>query len=226
MVALRTLLNCPNPSTAPTNCSCAGHNEPSIACNTTQKALWDGSWASAAADCIKVTPDMQDDWGKHDFHYPSNYANTCAQSGKEPGSYHCTWVSGNESSHEFAAGPNYNSNWNSEAWCTDTFCWVDPCTCDKTDIVKSTWLNEHYSYSACGSVDQYTAPMCTDTTVQTTCQATSGCKWVADAATPAPPTPAPAPTPPTPAPKSADASGANIVKLSATIVFMLLSFKS
>jgi len=185
MVSLRTALKCPDPTTVPTDCACTANTEAKVTCNAANKKLWDGTvnkrapgnWGGQAEQCIKVTPDKQDDWAKHDFDYPSNYANTCDQSGKEPGSYHCTWVAGKEKTHKFAVGDSYNSKWDSESWCSDNFCWVDPCNCDKLDVTKSSWLNGYYSYSMCGSTDKYTPVACDTYKDETKCTAVTGCKW-------------------------------------------------
>lgn len=185
MVALRTTAKCADPATVPTGCACSPNKEPKVACNAANKKLWDSTAAVPWPDystgpetiCIKVTPDKQMDWAKHDFHYPHSYANTCDQAGKEPGSYHCTWVK--DKTHTFAAGDGYNSKWDSEGWCTDKFCWVDPCKCDKIDIGKSSWLDGYYSYSLCGQADQYTPVVCSDKS-EADCPGTVGCKWTAD----------------------------------------------
>jgi len=181
MVSLREKAKCTNPATVPTGCKCTANKEPQVTCNAANKATWDGSaggtaktWAAADAKCIKVTPDKQQDWTKHDYHYPANYANTCEQAGMEPGSYHCTWIK--NKTHTWG-GAGYNSKWDSEDWCTDKFCWVDPCACDKIDISKSSWLNGYYSYSLCGQADQYTPVACSANTDKTVCTGTAGCKW-------------------------------------------------
>jgi len=163
------------------------NKEPQAACNADNKKLWDGitglekasTWGNASAKCIKVTPDKQMDWAKHDFHYPASYANTCDQAGKEPGSYHCTWVK--DVNHTWGGATGYNHKWNSEDWCSDKFCWVDPCACDKVDISKSSWLNGYYSYSLCGQADQYTPATCADKS-EANCPGTTGCKWDATVA--------------------------------------------
>jgi len=181
MVALRKVMKCTDPDKVPTTCACSANKEPKIACSAANKKLWDGSnrgkWVGAAAKCIKVTPDKDEPWAKHDFTYPANYANTCEQAGKEPGSFHCTWMKGKKATHAFAVGATYNSMWNSEGWCSNKFCWVDPCACDKTDISKSSWLNGHYSYSMCGATDTYTPVACDSNKEEAKCIAATGCKW-------------------------------------------------
>jgi len=185
MVALRTKMSCTNPAVVPTGCACKANGVAKTSCTTANKKLWNGAvnmkslgkWGGAANTCIKVTPDKQDDWAKHDFTYPANYANFCSQAGKEPGSYHCTWVTNKKAQHAFAVGGTYNSKWDSENWCAKKFCWVDPCACDKTDISKSTWLNGHYSYSMCGATDTYTPAKCSTNTAAAACNAATGCKW-------------------------------------------------
>jgi len=180
MASLRKTLKCPS-TAVPTNCACAANSEPKVVCAAANKVLWDGTvalgnWTGRAATCIKVTPDKgpADDWSKHNFTYPSNYANTCADAAKEPGSFHCTTVA--NQTHSFANGAGYNSKWDSQTWCKDKFCWVDPCACNRMDISKSTWLNGYYSYSQCGVKDSYSAKTCKATT-KTACAAAVGCKW-------------------------------------------------
>jgi len=191
MASLRVSLKCSS-TTKPTTCACAANSEPTVACDAANKALWDGTnsvgnWTGAATTCIKVTPDKgpKGDWSKHNFTYPSNYANTCADAGKEPGSFHCTMVA--NQTHSFANGAGYNSKWDSQTWCKDQFCWVDPCACNRTDMAKSSWLNGYYSYSQCGAKDSYSPKTCKATT-ETACKATVGCKWKGFPPPPAPPT--------------------------------------
>lgn len=168
----RKALNCTN--AAPTSCSCSGHKEPNVTCNSAHKALWSKNWTTTSDKCIKVTPDKDDPWAKHDFHYPSTYSTTCDQSGMEPGSWHCTHIV--NQTHKFQVGAGYNSAWNTEAWCLAKFCWVDPCKCNKMDMKKSTWLNSYYSYSQCGAKDTYTPASC-DATTMKLCIAKAQCKW-------------------------------------------------
>jgi len=194
MTSLRTAKGCTNPSKAPTTglCNCTiPTGAPQIACNAANRALWDGTgtplktWdrgdgGGAANRCVKVTPDQTAVAGKkHDFHYPSNYATECAQSGYEPGSYGCTWVkeAGKLMPHSFSHNSGYNQGWNSSAWCLSKFCWVDPCACDKMDIAKSSWLDGYYSYSKCGAVDTFTKGDCKGGTDNATCSAIPKCKW-------------------------------------------------
>lgn len=192
MVSLRVKAECTTPEVVPTSCACSPNKEPQVTCNAAHKAIWDGTngadcakWEGADAKCIKVTPDNQTDWSKHDFHYPAGYANTCDQAGKEPGSYHCTWMKDKDEkviAHTWTKGPGHNCKWNSETWCEDKFCWVDPCACDKIDISKSSWLNGYYSYSMCGQADQYSPVVCNVHTDKAVCAGAEGCKWVADVA--------------------------------------------
>lgn len=48
---------------------------------------------------------------------------------------------------------------NAEAWCTSTWCWVDPCTCNLPDVARSSYFSAdlYYSYSNCGGVDTFTS---------------------------------------------------------------------
>lgn len=182
IAVLRKSLNCTGAK--PTTCACKANGVAEVTCNKAQQDLWlkgTKKWTAATnkTKCIKVTPDKDKPWAKHDFHYPATYSNECAQSAMEPGSYHCTFIKGKESTHEFKIGVNYNASWQSESWCAKKFCWVDPCKCNKMDIGKSSWLAGYYSYSMCGAKDTYSAALCTDGATKTKCTAISGCKWVA-----------------------------------------------
>lgn len=199
MTSLRTKKGCSNPGTAPASCACVANTEPLLAACGPQKALWQtGSslpkeWTGMADTCIKVTPDQFGNWSKHDFAYPSNYGNACGQSGKEPGSYDCTWVSDTgvkaaAKTHIFedlAEGlrvSGYNTAWNSTTWCSSSWCWVDPCACSTTDITASTWLDGHYSFAQCGAEDSYTAAAACDVaTTEGECTIIDKCKWTTSA---------------------------------------------
>ena len=43
------------------------------------------------------------------------------------------------------------------AWCTQTWCWVDPHNCNGSAIVNSSWFPGYatYSYDTCGSEDHF-----------------------------------------------------------------------
>jgi len=139
------------------------------------------SAADSKAKCIKVTPDKDMAWGKHDWYYPEGYGKTCGST-SEPGSFHCTQVKDPKNAsrflkHEFnRTSPGYNKLMNTEAWCTKKWCLVDPCKCNNSDIAKSSWYAGYYSYSMCGDVDVYTAGACT-TMAKTDCDANPTCKW-------------------------------------------------
>merc|ERR1712125_209789 len=57
-----------------------------------------------------------------------------------------------------------------QGWCNKPWCYADPCKCDAPDLVDSSAFKSHnlgamkYTYSACGSIDEFTATK-TDNTV-------------------------------------------------------------
>lgn len=142
------------------------------------------SAADSKAKCIKVTPDKDAAWGKHDWYYPEGYGKTCGST-SEPGSFHCTRVKdpNNASAflpHEFKRdSKGYNKKMDSQSWCTNKWCLVDPCKCNNSDIAKSSWYDGYYSYSMCGSKDEYTAGACT-TMGKADCEKNPTCKWGTD----------------------------------------------
>lgn len=137
--------------------------------------------ADSKAKCIKVTPDKDMAWGKHDWYYPEGYGKTCGST-SEPGSFHCTQVKdpANASrflTHEFNRySSGYNKLMNTESWCTSKWCLVDPCKCNNSDIAASSWYAGYYSYAMCGAVDTYTAGACS-TMAKTACDSNPTCKW-------------------------------------------------
>lgn len=178
MIAKRTAAKCTAPTANVSGCAClATHKEAVVACPTTR------DWLHDSKMCIKVTPDKDLAWGKHDWYYPEAYGKTCGST-SEPGSFHCTQVKDPKNAslflkHEFnKTSPGYNKNMNTEPWCTKKWCLVDPCKCDKLDMTKSTWKDGYYSYSMCGDVDVYTASAkCTTMTTKIACDKEITCKW-------------------------------------------------
>ena len=52
----------------------------------------------------------------------------------------------------------YCSGPNSDPWCAESWCWVDPDNCDKACVKSSAWFPSaplNYSYATCGSVDTF-----------------------------------------------------------------------
>jgi hypothetical protein len=197
LAGYRTEAGCPNAN--PTSCAgCVSKNQSRYACPAPATTLW----ASTGKTCLKGNPNSNANWDKHPnnvkWDYPADYgeycppANASAPGGYdgatypgwlEPGSYACTKVTG--VTHQWTnPSAGYNSNYNSAGWCTKSFCWVDPCNCDRADIGVSSWFkrrsdggNIYYSYSQCGAVDSFTLALCTAGTTQTLCEAEAGCKW-------------------------------------------------
>lgn len=78
--------------------------------------------------------------------YPSHYGESCKKH-LEPGVAACSHTNGTEKKVR-------------AKWCDASWCFVDPCTCKEADISASTYFpksNLHYSYSNCGTTDNYTA---------------------------------------------------------------------
>jgi hypothetical protein len=156
-----------------------------------------------AKKCVKAMTDKNANWDKHanGWDYPADTANYCPPTNDsmpggfagfnhwiEPGSYHCTMVAGQNHTWQNPS-PGYNSNYNSQAWCTQPSCYVDPCTCNKMDIQSSSWFKKanngkiYYSGQVCGQDFTFKAALCAGQTTQSTCEADVGCKWTPMAAT-------------------------------------------
>jgi len=184
---VREDLKCANPEKEPTDCACIAHKEPEVDCSSANPT--GGHTHAAGAKCIKVQADKDATWAKHDFYYPTAFGSTCKAGVLEVGSYDCTKVKDGDKKdadgkQKYKTNPfkkdedGYNNAANTETWCTDEFCWVDPCTCNKADITKSTWMtNQYYSYSQCGAEDKYTPAACSDHTTETKCKEYKSCQW-------------------------------------------------
>lgn len=162
-------------------CSCdpKGNGAGKVNCPAKDSATT--QWDSDGKQCVAVQSDKDKDWNKQTWHYPADYGESC-KIHPEPGSYDCTKVVGKEAEHKFVNGDAaYNNKMDSASWCTSTWCYVDPCACDKTDIAKSSWFKPrtlYYSYQQCGSTDKFTGAQCTGGTSQASCDALSSCIWV------------------------------------------------
>eukprot|EP00440_Ansanella_granifera_P008496 gb/GFBE01009203.1/.p1 GENE.gb/GFBE01009203.1/~~gb/GFBE01009203.1/.p1 ORF type:complete len:484 (+),score=88.79 gb/GFBE01009203.1/:1-1452(+) len=86
--------------------------------------------------------------------YPADYGSQCGAQ-QEPGSSSCTnLTTGNPLPADQQA-----------SWCPSPWCWVDPCTCDLSDlavtnITTTTYFDDvarYYSYSNCGGQDSYSS---------------------------------------------------------------------
>jgi len=192
---IRTLLKCPN--AAPTDCPCAGNKQKKFDCPGPAVTLW----ASTGKKCINATSDKDSTWAKHTWPYPANTADNCQGSSGtganwEPGSYDCTKVKVTPvtkpvtyKAHKFQQGfAGYNSNYNSESWCTQKSCYVDPCKCNMKDFSASSWFKNqdgskmYYSGMKCGGKYTFKAALCKGSTTKVQCLKDTGCKWTAPAA--------------------------------------------
>merc|ERR1712039_551890 len=108
--------------------------------------------------CVKVDPNYGDiPWWKT---YPADYGSQC-QPWPEPTQSACY----NASEDQEPKVPQKLLS-PQKGWCDDPWCYVDPCKCDAPDKAASVTfahINEmFYSYTACGSIDAFTAEMAED----------------------------------------------------------------
>jgi len=190
MKDLLTLLKCPDAK--PTTCKCTGNLQPTYDCPVDAKTLW----ASTGKQCIKATPDKDSTWAKHDWDYPDTTAKDCSGSSGtganwEPGSYDCTKVKAaivaekqTYKAHKFEQSfAGYNKAYDSEAWCTQKSCYVDPCKCNMKDMSASSWFKKtdgsklYYSGMKCGETYTFKAKLCAGKKTDTTCTTDTGCSW-------------------------------------------------
>jgi len=92
--------------------------------------------------------------------------------------------------HEFKnPSAGYNSKYDSEAWCTQKSCYVDPCKCNMRDMSSSSWFKKqdgstmYYSGMKCGAPFEFKAALCQGKTTMSTCNVDTGCLWEAGVAT-------------------------------------------
>eukprot|EP00928_Gymnodinium_smaydae_P078576 TRINITY_DN626_c0_g1_i1.p1 TRINITY_DN626_c0_g1~~TRINITY_DN626_c0_g1_i1.p1 ORF type:complete len:387 (-),score=101.62 TRINITY_DN626_c0_g1_i1:56-1216(-) len=92
--------------------------------------------------------------------------------------------------------PSCNSS-DAEDWCTQSWCYVDPCTCDTEAVLSgssgylpgATFQGRplYYSYATCGSVDAWTGAendeACVLKTTEDECDESKACKWLGNATT-------------------------------------------
>lgn len=184
LAGLRTSLNCS--AAAPTTCTCISNGATKYNCPAPSVTAWN----STGQQCVKANSDKNAAWDRHanGWDYPAAFGASCKVH-PEPGSYACTkvkaagWTAAAPTfkPHAFQMGhAGYNSAMDSEGWCTSSWCFVDPCTCNATDFAKSSWFAPralYYSYQNCGGVNTFSAAVCSAGTSESTCTAISNCKW-------------------------------------------------
>ena len=169
MKELRTKLKCPNAK--PTSCPCIGNMQTQYDCPAKNVTAWD----SAGKKCVKADSDKDATWAKHPnkWDYPADTGKDCSKINIEPGSYDCTKVlipGSNPKAykpHEFKnPSSGYNSKYDSEAWCTQKSCYVDPCNCNMKDFSASSWFKKpdgstmYYSGQVCGAPFTFKEKLC------------------------------------------------------------------
>eukprot|EP00928_Gymnodinium_smaydae_P046983 TRINITY_DN31328_c0_g1_i1.p1 TRINITY_DN31328_c0_g1~~TRINITY_DN31328_c0_g1_i1.p1 ORF type:complete len:381 (+),score=86.02 TRINITY_DN31328_c0_g1_i1:74-1216(+) len=91
--------------------------------------------------------------------------------------------------------PSCNSTDEEPEWCSQSWCYVDPCTCDTEAVLSgssgylpgATFQGRplYYSYATCGSVDAWTGAendeACVLKTSEDDCSSVSSCKWLGNA---------------------------------------------
>ena len=169
MKELRTKLKCANAK--PTSCPCLGNMQTQYDCPGKSVTAWD----SAGKKCVKADSDKDATWAKHPnkWDYPADTGKDCTKINIEPGSYDCTKVlipGSNPKAykpHEFKnPSSGYNSKYDSEAWCTQKSCYVDPCNCNMKDFSQSSWFKKpdgstmYYSGQVCGAPFTFKEKLC------------------------------------------------------------------
>jgi len=87
--------------------------------------------------------------GGNEVPYPAFYGQACGKQ-PEPFSSSC-YNTTNDPPTELPEGVR-------ASWCDDPWCYVDPCTCALSDVVKTEYfpgVDIYYTYSNCGGVDTF-----------------------------------------------------------------------
>jgi len=180
VLAERKKLGCADAN--PTACSCTDNGAPSVQCKPESETLWAST--ANSPDCVVAKPDVDENWTKHEWHYPKDYGATCKVH-KEPGSYHCSKVEGKTHAWD-KNSTGYNQNLDSADWCTTKWCYVNPCECNEKDFMVSSWFQParlYYSYAKCDGVNTFTPALCSEGgATKVKCEEQAGCVW--DAGTP------------------------------------------
>ena len=186
MQEIRVKAGCPNAK--PTDCPCTGNGQTQYNCPAPSVTLWN----STGKKCIKADSDKDNTWAKHPnkWDYPADTASDCSKVNIEPGSYDCTKVKVTGSNpvtykpHEFKnPSPGYNGQYDSEAWCTQKSCYVDPCKCNMKDFSASSWFKKqdgstmYYSGMKCGAKYEFKGKLCSGKTTKAACNVDTGCTW-------------------------------------------------
>jgi len=191
MQQIRAKAGCPDAK--PTDCACSGNGQTQYDCPGPTVTLWE----STGKKCIKADSDKDSTWAKHPnkWDYPADTASDCSTVNIEPGSYDCTKVKVAGSDpvkylpHEFKnPSAGYNAKYDSEAWCTQKSCYVDPCKCNMKDMSASSWFKKtdgstmYYSGNKCGAPYEFKAALCSGQTTKAKCIGDTGCNWLAGTA--------------------------------------------
>jgi len=103
-------------------------------------------WAASTSKCVlaNVSGSM--------VNYQEDYGMSCKVHA-EPGNTACSIITNVAST---TGRPKAAID--KAAWCDDTWCYVDPCNCNAPDVYSSSYfpLSMYYSYSTCGSADEFT----------------------------------------------------------------------
>lgn len=174
------------------------HQQSEGACTSLENCAWSGTKClglDAAAAC-KSIPDFHSAGnascpcvgihGKtgrltasilgHNVTYPGDLGGSCEgwDLGRYPGA---------------CDGANSANGSDPSGWCSQRWCYVDPCDCEiDTEPMPSTYFPAathsgtrlHYSYATCGSVDMWTADFgnaCVKQATEGACKADGNCTW-------------------------------------------------
>lgn len=111
--------------------------------------------------------------------YPTEFGSSCQ-----------TWDASRHPDCETGTDSNFTSDGESPAWCSQPWCFVDPCKCNIPDMPQvstclpgSTYQDHpvYYSYSTCGGKDEWTGDMhaeaCVNQYTQGDCMVREKCAW-------------------------------------------------
>jgi len=102
--------------------------------------------------------------------YPADYGESC-KAHKEPGSASCFDLE--------KSPPVELIKGKQKGWCSDSWCYIDPCDCDASDPTKSDYFPSklQYSYETCGDTNEYVGSVGSSNTVgNAACMGMATCK--------------------------------------------------
>jgi len=138
LVSLLALANAEAHGGNVTSCPCLGDKTKA---NLPDPVDCDYTWA-AEGKCVE-TVNLKSSFTM----YPANYGENCAKH-KEPGQEDC---------FDLTKTPPVEKTEGAADYCTQPWCYVDPCACDEVDITASGYFPQplFFSYSTCGGKNTF-----------------------------------------------------------------------